>query len=210
MADFFIYGGAGTTPGTSLGEQMTQGIGMPLREMGAGAPAFRSFLASVVDTRELYVVSESVVEGQDTTTQNPTGLGLSNAVQVKFGPAQSPWLFADGSFQAAEPGEYEITYRISLARVGEPMEAWIWAYLMLNGVQIGNSFLLIMDDTRQREILHTTFALTMAAADGLTLHLYRDAAHADDGGAAPSVNPDGLADVPSAVIEVRRYRMNLV
>ena len=77
-------------------------------------------------------------------SQNPTGLGPSNAHQVEFGPAQKSgsdpvMISALGLLTINQTGLYRIFLTVLVGRAGSPGTSQVLVRILIDGTQVGSS-----------------------------------------------------------------------
>ena len=173
---------------------MPQGIGFPDHDV---EPAVSGWVSIQV---------QEVLRAQSFVDQDPTGLGV--ALQLTLGAAQTTTEFdvdALGNVTCLVADEYQIGIKISTGRTGAGGISQIYARLLLNGVQAGNSTHTIVDNDRIE--IPATYDVTtnLAVNDVLTFEIIRDTDGTDEGGIRAGI-PDvvGWNSSPSIAVVMTR------
>lgn len=136
-------------------------------------------------------------------SQNPTGLGESNAHQITFGPAlltvnDPVQMLADGTFRINEAGLYRAKISLVYGRTGSSGVSELRFRALVNGTQAGVSIGTKLVNANA-SIPYTDDAwIQLPAGTDITYEVMRDSSGADSGGllvppitaaTAPSWNP---------------------
>lgn len=142
----------------------------------------------------------------DFTSQVPTSDGIGNQIQITFGPTLNE-MAADGTWTA--PGQprfeqYQFTLTVAPTRTTAGGVAELWVYATKNGDQVGPSSSIQLNDKDGRRSFTITLVENLEAGDEFRIFFYRDVGGFNDGQLTPVTNNDGLADSPSAFLQVTR------
>lgn len=167
---------------------------------------------------------EQVMDAQDTTTQSPAGEGLTNAITVTFGGAQTS---SDGGISLSANGEFEILasgvgvqYRISITlRVSRDSAVGVadilgWQEVSLDGgtnwAQPANSATQVIeldDATAAGREQATLFIRDLPLGAKFRIRFARGEGGPNQGDLAPYVPADSFAGLnidPSAEVTIRK------
>lgn len=164
-------------------------------------PADVALIGDVVDINNLFV-------GDSLVTQEPPD--EATPIQVEFGPAigtggDPAQLLLNGGVQINTPGSYFMVHTFTVGRASSGTSAQINLRALINGTQIGNTFVYRMDDDEQSTMLAFTSFREYAGADVLTYEVARDSFGPNDGGLfAYPVNTIGWNGGFSAQVSVNQ------
>lgn len=158
---------------------------------------------------------DRVLNGLSTSaSQEPTGLGEANQIQIEFGPAQNTesdaiQLLTDGTIQINETGLYRVKITLSYGRTGGTGDSEIRFRALVNGVQAGQSVGTRIDNAK----IITTFGdeawLNLPAGVTIQYQLMRDSSGNNSGGLhTPTFTAATAAswnDCANAAIRVERW-----
>jgi len=122
---------------------------------------------------ELNILNEKVEHGLllsafSTVTQEPSGLGATNAIKVSFGNAQSTdevSVDVNGNVTFHEAGAYQIRFEAHFGRTGTFSESLLAFRVLKNNVQQGNPQVSKLDDGDVLLAWSDTYNITAAAND---------------------------------------------
>jgi len=121
-------------------------------------------------------------------TQDPTGQGVANAIQVEFGPAigtgsDPVQLLVDGTVRINTPGTYRFKIALQFGRLGASGTS-ILLFRVTDGagVQLGRSIAALIDNPNTDRYLENDTWLTVPAPLDLKFEIMRDLAGSDSGG----------------------------
>lgn len=147
--------------------------------------------------------------------QSPSGTGITNSVQVEFGPAVGTSsdpvnLLASGELQVNDPGTYRIKVSLQFGRTGSVgSSVLLFRVTDDSGNQLGRSISALIDDADTDRYLENDTWLTVPAPLNLRFELMRDDAGNDSGGLIMTTPTDeGVGtwnDAPTAAIRVERW-----
>lgn len=144
------------------------------------------------------------------SAQEPSGLGIFNAIQVKFGnatgTASDPVMMdALGSITFNQTGTYFINAYASVDRIGANGGVAVFLYrLLLDGVQVGYPVALELDRTNISIPEIQAFPLTITTAGTvLTYEIAREGT-VDQGGLYPYFTSTSWGNSPSAAITISK------
>lgn len=162
------------------------------------------------------IVIERLIDGDSlAATQNPTGVGIANAIQVEFGPAVGTGsdpvnLDVNGVLFINETGTYRIKIALQFGRSGSSQTSVLLFRVTDNaGNQLGRSIAALIDDANTDRYLENDTWLTVPAGTELTFEVMRDNSGNDAGGLIATFPDDEGAgtwnDAPTAAIRVERW-----
>lgn len=144
-------------------------------------------------------------------TQDPTGTGAANTVQITFGAAQGDatslaTLDAAGAIRLADAGSYGLTLILRPYRNTSPNIAALAVRLMVNGSQWNRPITAALNNAGgDQAAVVATWQLTVDGPTVLAFEMGRDAAGENDGGLRAYTSTMGWGITPSAVIEIVKY-----
>lgn len=140
---------------------------------------------SVVWTRDTI---ERLVDGKSVAvSQNPTGTGEANQVQIEFGPALNTGtdpvqLLVDGTLRFNEAGLYRVKITLAYGRTGGTGVAELRFRALLNGTQAGQSVGAKIDSSDIDNVFTDEAWLEIPASTDITYEIMRDASGNNSGG----------------------------
>jgi len=147
-------------------------------------------------------------------TQNPTGLGTANAIQISFGAAfgtgASPiQLLADGTLRANVAGTYRLKVSVQFGRTGSPGTSFLLFRVVSTGIQLGRTVSTKIDSVDQVSYFENDTWLTVGAGAEFAFEIMRDSSGHNSGGLVgfvPTVDGGNeWNDAPSASVRVERW-----
>jgi hypothetical protein len=152
----------------------------------------------------------TVLLGQSTVTQAPTGVGAAGAIQITYGPAQgdaqSPVVLgADGTLTFQVDGFYSLDTRYVLQRSTQPGYARLFLRGLVNGVQSGNPVAVVMDEATITSYEQFTIAGFLPAGTTVRWELARDASGVNDGYLQAFASTLGWGTSPSALVRIIKF-----
>ena len=150
----------------------------------------------------------------DTSAQEPTGLGVANAIQISFGPAigdssDPVQIDANGTVTFNQGGTYRIKVALEFGREGASGTSVLLFRVRVNGVQAGRSISTSLPNSNASQYFENDTWLTVPAGVVLRFDVMRDASGTDFGGLfglAPTVDGGNeWNDSPSAMIRMERW-----
>lgn len=147
-------------------------------------------------------------------TQNPTGLGIANAIQINFGAAQGgalePYtLGADGSLTINEAGTYRIKVALQFGRSGAAGVSELLFRVLTNGVQAGRSVAAKLVNSNDEKYFENDNWVNIPAGLVITFEVMRDVVGNNSGGLiAYTPTNEGVGtwnDAPSAALRLERW-----
>lgn len=172
-------------------------------------------IAEVLDATSIENISiERVIDGESTVTQEPTGLGDTNAIQVTFGPGAGGvslplTLGADGSLTVNETGLYRIKIALQFGRSGASGTSVLMFRVLLNGTQAGRSVVTKLSNADVTSYFENDTWIYLPAGAVLSFEVTRDSAGSDFGGLFYTAASGSWNDAPSAALRVERYKEGL-
>ncbi len=146
-------------------------------------------------------------------SQEPTGTGAANAVQIEFGPALNlPTdpvnILSDGTTTINEAGTYRIKVALQFGRVGAAGVSKVLFRVKVNGVQAGRSIAAFISNANEEQYFENDTWLTVPAGTELKFDLMRDAAGNNSGGlfqVTPTAEAGAWNNAPTAAIRIERW-----
>ena len=154
---------------------------------------------------------ERLIDGSSAaTSQEPTGLGDANAIQIEFGAAEGTALdpvnlLADGTLQINETGLYRIKIALQFGRTGGAGTSLLMFRVLGDGVQLGRSVGSRLDSAEVDLYFENDTWVTLPAGTELTFEIIRDAAGNNSGGLFAIAASGSWNDVPCASLRVERW-----
>jgi len=165
--------------------------------------------ASVSGATERLAESES-----SAATQNPTGLGTANAIQIEFGtdavgtPSDPVQVLANGDIKFNQDIHVRIKLAFQFGRSGSPGTSLLLFRVTGGGIQLGRSVGFSSSDQDETEYFENDTWITATAGTIIKAEIMRDAAGVDFGGlkaVVPTVDGGNeWNNVPSASIRIIR------
>lgn len=119
------------------------------------------------------------------TTQEPTGLGDANAIQVTFGAGQittDVTIGADGSLTFHVNGAFNFRFAAHFGRTGASGTSLLAYRILKNGVQYGNPHVAKLADSDVLTPWADSHNITVLAGDVFTAEIMRVSGFSDFGG----------------------------
>jgi len=146
-------------------------------------------------------------------SQEPIGLGASNAVQIEFGPPVNTPLDpvnidASGALFVNESGTYRIKAALQFGRTGGAGTSELLFRVLANGVQSGRSVHTSVQNSNITSYFENDTWIFLPAGTILTFEVMRDASGNDSGGIysfTPSAEAGSWNFSPSSAIRVDRW-----
>lgn len=147
-------------------------------------------------------------------SQEPTGLGISNAIQVEFGAAQftgsDPVMIdVNGSVTFNEAGLYRVKSVFQFGRSGASGTSEVLFRLLVNGVQLGRSVGVKLGNADVLQYIDIDNWFNVPAGTVLDTEIMRDLSGNNSGGifqTLPANEGGGTWDVvPCTIIRVERW-----
>jgi len=154
---------------------------------------------------------ELVLTGSSFNTQSP--VGTNNPLQVEFGAAQfgpSDPVQIDilGKITINQTDQYIVDLIFHVGRAGAGSFAVVLFRLLNNGVQIGDSIAIRLDNANTHFPVEISEPLDLTATDTLTVEIWRDPSGFDAGSLFPETPTlTGSNPVPSAAITISISRL---
>lgn len=161
------------------------------------------------------MIIERLIEGTSlAASQQPTGLGIANAINVEFGVAVGTvgdpvQMDVDGKVTFNTAGLYRVKVVFQFGRTGGSQTAEVLFRFLINGAQLGRTVGVKLgnaDDLRYIDI-DNWFNVPQGAT--LDTQVMRDANGNDSGGLFQTVPTDEGAgtwnNVPCAVVRIERF-----
>ena len=159
---------------------------------------------------------ERLIDGESTAiSQNPTGLGIANSIQVEYGVAignanTDVMLALDGTLTFNKAGTYRIKIAIQFGRVGNPSASKIlFRVIDSNGDQLGRSVGYLISSGDETKYFENDTWLPVTAGLTVRTEVMRDSSGVNTGGLV-SITPtdEGVNTwnfAPTAAIRVERF-----
>ena len=161
------------------------------------------------------IVIDRVLEAVSlANNQEPTGLGIANAVQLEFGAAQftgsDPVMIdVNGSVTFNVAGMYRVKSVFQFGRTGASGTSELLFRLLVNGVQLGRSVGVKLGNADDLSYIDIDNWFNVTAGTVLTTELMRDNSGHDSGGifkTTPTNEGAGTwSDVPCTVLRIERW-----
>lgn len=173
------------------------------------------FVYSATSTRANNIAIERLIEGTSTAlSQEPAGLGISNAINVEFGAAQlTPvdpvQLDVNGRITFNKAGLYRVKVVFQFGRTGSSQTAELLFRFLVNGVQLGRTVGAKLNNANDLKYIDIDNWFNVPQGATLDTQIMRDLSGNDSGGlfqTAPTDEGAGTWNVvPCAVIRVERF-----
>ena len=147
-------------------------------------------------------------------SQEPTGTGIANAIDVEFGAAQGTGsdpvqLDANGLVTFNDAGLYSINVIFQFGRTGSNGTSELLFRFLLDGVQLGRSIGAKLGNPDTLDYIEIDAWINFAEGQTLSTQIMRDDSGSDSGGLFQTVPTDEGAgtwnNIPSAVINIERW-----
>lgn len=188
---FKLFGSADPVV-TSLGD-MTQGIGHDLVPVDSASPSGQQ------DVVEINVLSAASYVDQEP-------VGTDAPLQLTLGPAQTTPHFdldAAGAITVLQAGPYSFRIRMQFGRTSNPSVAIMFARLLINGVQAGDSAYSSSSNSSDSEPATFSGDIELDVGDIVSLEIVRDSQGENSGGLyAQTPTLGDWADAPSVIVNV--------
>lgn len=147
------------------------------------------------------------------SSQQPTGLGVANAIKVEFGAAQNTvsdpaMIDSAGKVTINEAGTYRIKLALQFGRTGASGTSILFFRALINGIQIGRTLATKLSNASDTTYLENDNWINFPAGTTVEVEIMRDSAGSNFGGlfqTVPSVEAGAWNDAPCAVIRVERW-----
>jgi hypothetical protein len=122
-----------------------------------------------------------------TAAQEPTGLGIANAIQLELGAAQNGptdpiQLSAAGALTINETGLYRIKLSVQFGRTGGAGTSELYFRVLVNGTQAGRSIGVKVANSNVERYTENDTWIELPAGAVLTYEVMRDPSGNDSGG----------------------------
>lgn len=161
------------------------------------------------------IVIERVLEAVSlAASQEPTGKGIAESIQVEFGAAQftgsDPVMIdVDGMVTFNVAGMYRVKSVFQFGRTGASGTSELLFRLLVNGVQLGRSVGVKLGNSDVLQYIDIDNWFNVPAGTLLTTELMRDDSGSDSGGVFRTTPTDEGAgtwmDVPCTVLRIERW-----
>ena len=157
---------------------------------------------------------ERLLDGiSSASTQEPTGTGQANSIQIEFGPnnlapSDPVNLVGDGTLNINEGGTYRIKVALQFGRSGASGTSKLFFRVRVNGVQAGRSISAFISNANEEQYFENDTWLTVPPGTELKFDLMRDADGNNSGGLfriQPTPEAGQWNDAPTAAIRVERW-----
>ena len=147
------------------------------------------------------------------TTQEPSGTGVANSMQIEFGPAfgsvsDPVSMDANGTVTINKSGTYRIKVALQFGRIGSAGVSLLLFSVRVDGAQAGRSIASKISNANEEQYFENDTWLTVPSGVVLQFDLMRDASGNDSGGLfsiTPSPEAGSWNDAPTAAIRVERW-----
>lgn len=184
----------GTAEGNQLLEEILEATG------GSFDPVNDMLIEELINARSV------------AATQNPTGLGTANSLQIEFGTAvntTSVSLDALGVLTFNEAGTYRLKVILQFGRIGSSQTSiLIFRATDTLGNQVGDSVYERLDDADVTSYFESSVWLSVPAGLKLNFEVMRDLSSNNSGGLigfVPTPDTDTWNPAPTAAIMVDRW-----
>lgn len=157
---------------------------------------------------------ERLIEGVSVAAdQQPTGVGIANAINVEFGPAiggagDPVQMDATGMLTFNEGGLYRIKVVFQFGRTGGGGVSEVLFRFLVSGVQLGRTVGVKIENANDLRYIDIDNWFNVPAGTTLETQIMRDAAGNDSGGLFQTIPTNEGAgtwgNVPCAVMRVER------
>jgi len=141
--------------------------------------------------------------------QNPSGQGISNALSITFGAAESNdfvSLSAAGELTIVTSGTYRIKISYEFGRSGSAGTAHLYAFAEVNGVQAGRSVFDRVVNANDVRSFENDSWLYLPSGTVIKYKMIRDEAGSDSGGLIRSEPTNPLINAaPCASLRVEKW-----
>ena len=161
------------------------------------------------------IIIERVLEAVSlANVQEPTGLGIANAIQVEFGVAQftvsDPVMMdVDGTVTFNAAGMYRVKSVFQFGRTGASSTSELLFRLLVDGVQLGRSVGVKLGNSDDLSYIDIDNWFNIPAGTVLTTEIMRDNSGDNSGGIFKTSPTDEGAgtwgDVPCTVLRIERW-----
>lgn len=147
-------------------------------------------------------------------SQEPTGLGIANAVQVEFGAAQFTGsdpvsMDVNGAVTFNQGGMYRVKSVFQFGRTGASGTSELLFRLLVNGVQLGRSVGVKLGNSDDLDYIDIDNWFNVPAGTILTTEIMRDPGGNNSGGifkTTPTNEGAGTwSDVPCTILRIERW-----
>ena len=148
------------------------------------------------------------------TSQEPTGLGIANAIKLEFGAAQftggDPVMIdVNGQVTFNDAGLYRVKSIFQFGRTGASGTSEVLFRLLVNGAQIGRSVGVKLGNSDDLDYIDIDNWFNVPAGTTLETEIMRDNVGNDSGGVFKTTPTDEGAgtwgDVPCTVLRIERW-----
>jgi len=161
------------------------------------------------------IVIDRVLEAVSlATNQEPTGLGIANAINIEFGAAQftvsDPVMIdVNGKVTFNVAGMYRVKSVFQFGRSGASGTSEVLFRLLVNGVQLGRSVGVKLGNSDDLRYIDIDNWFNVPAGTVLDTQIMRDPSGADSGGIFQTIPTDEGAGtwgvVPCTILRVERW-----
>lgn len=160
------------------------------------------------------IATESVLAGVSVAaTQEPTGLGVANSIQVEFGPAQGTvsdpvMIDALGLITINKEETLHINVSFHFGRIGQPNVSILLFRALINGVQSGSTLAIKVENADAESYIESDVWVNAEVGDEVSYEVMRDAAGNNSGGlfsTIPTVETGSWNVAPTATIRIDRW-----
>ena len=148
------------------------------------------------------------------TSQEPTGLGIANAIKLEFGAAQftggDPVMIdVNGQVTFNDTGLYRVKSIFQFGRTGASGTSEVLFRLLVDGVQLGRSVGVKLGNSDDLDYIDIDNWFNVPAGTTLDTEIMRDNVGNDSGGVFKTTPTDEGAgtwnDVPCTVLRIERW-----
>jgi hypothetical protein len=161
------------------------------------------------------IIIERLIDGTSlAASQEPTGLGIANSINVEFGAAIGTGsdpveMDVNGLLTFNDTGLYRIKIVFQFGRTGQSGNSEILFRFLINGVQLGRSVGAKLGNADDLQYIDIDNWFNVPAGTTLATQIMRDNSGDDSGGLFRTLPTNEGAgtwnDVPCAVVRVERW-----
>ena len=160
------------------------------------------------------IKTQRIFTAQSTAlSQDPTGLGPSNAIPVEFGPAQGDssdriMMDANGMITVNKEELYRIRITLVFGRVGNPGVSELLFRITANGTQLGITVPQKISSGNVLNVYEFDSITSIPAGAAFVFEIMRDSSGNDSGGLVAGLvtaDPGAWNDAPCARIFIDRF-----
>jgi hypothetical protein len=159
------------------------------------------------------MVMETLLEGYSVAaTQYPTGLGVTQRVDVEYGPAiviPSCTLAATGIVTFTQPGAYRVKTHFQFGRTGAAGTSILLFRSLVDDVQLNSALVIKVDKATALYYVENTYWVEAVAGTTFHTEVMRDLSGNNSGGLISFIPTDEGTDTwsyaPTAALHINRW-----